>query len=128
MTYQSHCLWFFIKKELSDIAEDIKDVLHYSVYERDYENTWEWIDFRNAGSNDIQLNISREHNWKHGLYDCPVVVRFTNDSRAASLEEIEAIGYAIFKRFDIKVYVGQVHYVNSEDGEFKFVIEQEFGE
>ncbi|MCR8630116.1 hypothetical protein [Paenibacillus radicis (ex Xue et al. 2023)] len=100
--------WFYIEKELPEITEDLKISLYLPDYYSDYEDTWEWCE---AVSRDLNgssyFNISREHNWKHGKYECPVLLLLKNLP-----SNVEEQGELITKMLKVPVYYGHVTYEN----------------
>lgn len=62
--------WTFTKEEISDLQPKFEQNLKI-IFSRDYENVWEWIWNQNR-NDEIDFNISREHNWESGEYSKPL--------------------------------------------------------
>lgn|GEM_PF-4051491 len=58
---------------------------------------------------DQYVNISREHNWEHGVYECPVILKI-KDSKMG----INEIGIYLSNQLEVKVYYGEVQYNHGE--------------
>lgn len=99
--------WFFIEKELTEIVHDLNEILQLNDSDRDYEDTWEWFetDTRDLDQADQYVNIAREHNWKQGVYECPVLLLIRNSNL-----KINEIGLYILNRLGVAVYYGDVVY------------------
>ena len=76
-------LGFRLARELEDCAKDIMAVFGVTDFQRDYEDTWEWIEGESAER--LRVNISRPHNWKTGEYEVPVIVKVSG--RASRLTD-----------------------------------------
>lgn len=66
--------WCFIETELKDLEEIFKIVFQCDEVIWDYENVWEWIMPKNENGSQW-FNISRQHNWKTGEYDKPLMIK-----------------------------------------------------
>ncbi|WNR46878.1 hypothetical protein [Paenibacillus roseipurpureus] len=99
--------WFFIERELPEITEDLKHSLNLPDYYSDYEDTWEWCESvaRDQNGTDCYFDIAREHNWKHGKYECPVIFILKNFP-----SNIEELGNRIMQKLKVSVYYGHVTY------------------
>jgi hypothetical protein len=62
--------WTFTKEEISDLQPKFEQNLKI-IFSRDYENVWEWIWNQNR-NDEIDFNISREHDWESGEYSKPL--------------------------------------------------------
>ncbi|MDQ0112449.1 hypothetical protein [Paenibacillus harenae] len=111
-----NCFWFFIEREMTDFIKDLNFLSCLDESHRDYEDTWEWYEFGSIDqiSNDIYINISRKHNWKQGIYKCPVRLKYENSGM-----EINEIGLSISNQLGLKVYYGQVIYEGGNDYSYK---------
>ncbi|UNK16979.1 hypothetical protein MNQ98_21150 [Paenibacillus sp. N3/727] len=112
--------WFFIEKEMKDIIKELDTILTLNESHRDYEDTWEWYEYgaTDQESKDIYINISREHNWRHGMYDCPVILIFRNSGL-----EVDEIGHSIAEQLGVKVNYGEVMYGGDSDYKYKVILD-----
>jgi hypothetical protein len=122
MYYNKYNLWFFIKKELSDITAILQQSLDLPEYYRDYENTWEWCESNNR-SKGIYFDIAREHNWKHGIYTCPVILSVRKDGDEYSQCEIVNVAKVIAKELNVVVYYGEVTYLENSNYKYDIIME-----
>ncbi len=65
--------WLFSEKELSDLHPIFENMFPTLSLYSDCEDTWEWL-IGKTKTEDLFINISRKHNWKHGLYDEEVII------------------------------------------------------
>jgi hypothetical protein len=63
---------FLLSRELEECGGEIMPVFGISVYHRDYENEWEWLEGTNETG--LSVNVSRPHDWTQGIYHEPVRV------------------------------------------------------
>lgn len=110
--------WFFIEMKLVDLTNNLKNVLQFSNYYRDYENTWEWCESEDKEADDY-INIAREHNWKHGIYSCPVIFYIERKENEYSEDEIDAIGTKIAASLGVEVYYGNITYQNNSNYKYE---------
>lgn len=118
---QQNKFWFFCERELHDIARELQMALNLPRYERDYEDTWEWCESDSEEQDETgpYFNISREHNWEQGLYECPIILIIQNMNLP-----IGEIGSIISREFRVQVYYGQVSY--ERDGSYTYIVSKEW--
>jgi hypothetical protein len=116
-------LAFRLARELDDCGKDIMAVFGVSDFDRDYEDTWEWIQGENAER--LHVNISRPHNWKTGDYTVPVLVRVHGP--ASRLTDDLFSGYAsrLASVLRTEVWFGTVT-PGKNERHYDFEIEQRF--
>lgn len=110
--------WFFIEQELSEVVNTMKDIFHISGLYRDYEDTWEWLESEDKDA-EVYVNISREHNWKNGIYTCPVILVLRRKEEHFSLIEINELGIIIANMLGTVVFYGDISYLGNSKYEFK---------
>jgi hypothetical protein len=115
---------FRLARELDDCGKDIMAVFGVSDFDRDYEDTWEWVQ---GGSKDgLLVNISRPHNWKTGEHHIPVVVRVSGPASKLTEEFLSESGQGLANRLQTEVWIGNV-LVNPKNGShYDFEIERTF--
>lgn len=111
--------WTYINKELIELQPVFETQFQGLSLTRDYEDTWEWLEGRTV---DLiyELNISRQHNWEHGLYDKELIVDIIANSNASEDE----IGQILKNILLTPIYYGTKTY--SRGHEYKFEIEKEY--
>ena len=117
-------LGFRLSRELDECGKDIMAVFGVSDFYRDYEDTWEWLE--GNGSNGLQVNVSRPHNWKSGEYGIPVTVRVSAPIDRLSSEFLSAMGQRLADCLQTEVWIGNVMADSNSRSGYKFVIEQRF--
>jgi len=115
---------FLLQEELVECSRAVMQVFGVTDFDRDYENVWEWVEGKNESGFDV--NISRPHNWKQGLYDKPVVVRV--DLAAERLTEDLVVLWAtgLSKNLNVEVWRGYLKGNPKDSDDLDFVIEQRF--
>ncbi|HRI34127.1 MAG TPA: hypothetical protein PLD02_10250 [Saprospiraceae bacterium] len=71
--------WTFSREEISNLKPMFEQQLGIELV-RDYENIWEWI-WNLKNNDEIEFNISREHNWAKGDYDKPLRIIISSDKK-----------------------------------------------
>lgn len=71
--------WTFSREEISSLKPMLEHQLGIELV-RDYENLWEWI-WNLKNNDEIEFNISREHNWETGEYDKPLRIIISSDKK-----------------------------------------------
>ncbi len=116
--------WFFIEKELYEITIMLKDSLNLPQFYRDYENEWEWCESEEKNEG-IYFDITREHNWEHGIYNCPVILVIKKDGKViSSQDEIENIAINIVNCLKVDVFYGIVTFL--EDSKYSYDVKRKF--
>jgi hypothetical protein len=115
---------FYLNRDLEDCGKDIMAVFDISDFDRDYEDTWEWVEGK--GQNGLHVNISRPHNWKNGEYTLPVVVRVSGPLSKLTDEFLSRSAQALADRLRTKVWIGNVVRKSRNDSHYDFEIEKEF--
>src|SRR6184192_3448323 len=84
---------FRFAQELDVFGKDVMKIFGITVFHRDYEDTWEWVEGKS--DNGIKVNISRPHNWKTSDYEIPVIIRvsgpilkLTSEFRSSSAQRL----------------------------------------
>ena len=105
--YTHNCFWFYVEKELSDVIEDIKEILRLPECHRDYEDRWEWYELEDTVDSEqmISFNMSREHDWTQGLYECPVILRIEYPGY-----DIDEIGRRLLEVFQVSIQFGKLEF------------------
>lgn len=105
--YMENKYWFFIERELTEISLKLQKDLNLPEFYRDYEDTWEWCESngRDHFETNIYFNISREHNWKQGKYECPVLVILRDINK-----KNDELGQMISNSLGVTTFYGQVEY------------------
>jgi hypothetical protein len=111
--------WFYIEKELSDVVAKLQPILPFDESDRDYEDTWEWYETGAADTVDsgCYANLSREHDWEQGCYDCPVILIVRHPEM-----DIEAVGSWLAERLGVTVHYGEVHIDHRTGYQFRTIL------
>lgn len=107
---------------MSDLIKSLSELLDSKDLNRDYENVWEWIE---GSSSELKskINISREHDWKKGEYDKPLILTF--DYRGYNKNKtVEKIGRKLMFFFNREVKFGTIYSLSN--GEYDETIKQIF--
>ena len=115
---------FRLARELDDCGKDIMSVFGVSGFDRDYEDTWEWVE--GDGPDGLHVNVSRPHNWKGGEYDIPVVVRVSGSNDRLTKEFLSQSGQRLADRLQTEVWIGNVVTNDQSLRHYEFEIEQRF--
>lgn len=101
-------IWFYSTIELTDMLPIMAALFECDDFDRDYESVWEWVEGY-SNKYKAKINISREHNWTHGCYDTPIIVRVEFDIEGKDmLSIIEIIAKDLFKKLSATIYWGQI--------------------
>jgi hypothetical protein len=115
-------LGFKAAVELDNFRSMLVDVLAADC-DRDYEDTWEWIEGETPDG--IKINVSRPHNWKTGEYDRPAIIRLTGKRKLLTPERIAAIAQKLANRLTTSVWIGSASGVENPNT-YSFEIEKTF--
>ncbi|MCC6723932.1 MAG: hypothetical protein IT258_05440 [Saprospiraceae bacterium] len=98
--------WTYIEKEILDLVNVFSKALEVNDFDRDYEDTWEWITGSSHWLN-AKINIRRKHNWKTGEYHEPlsIWIDFENESEDAI---IDLLGILLSTELKAKVFFGDI--------------------
>ena len=77
--------WVFINKEILELKSEFEKEFSINLI-RDYENDWEWI--CNDLNKDIEINISRQHNWETGEFLKPLRIHITLKNSELQIEDL----------------------------------------
>ncbi|MGB0521661.1 MAG: hypothetical protein ACPGJS_01815 [Flammeovirgaceae bacterium] len=103
--------WIYSEKELADLQSGFEKIFEVDNLYHDYENVWEWIESIDKKAS-YYLNIRRPHNWEHGVYDKPIIIKVeTNDG--TDIDEIK-IALKIKSEFRCDVFAGEI-FADSDD-------------
>lgn len=115
-------VWCYLDNEISDLKPRFEKAFKSEELMRDYENDWEWI-YGFSELNNSQINISREHNMKHGLRNKPIRIRIetVNDLTEELYNQTVEI---LQKEFKTTVYRGKIEGRGIKINEY--IVEQEY--
>lgn len=109
--------WTYSEIEIDDLKKPLSELLNTTELIRDYENVWEWIQ-GNSPELKSKINISREHDWRKGKFDKPLILTF--DYRGFNKNKIiEKIGHILAEYFDRDINFGTIHILSNDEYEQK---------
>jgi hypothetical protein len=109
--------WTYSNIELDDLIKPISELLNTTELIRDYENVWEWIQGESTELKS-KINISREHNWKKGKFDKPLILTFEYRGLRKN-KIIKKIGQTLVNFFERDINFGTIHILKNDEYEQK---------
>ena len=99
-------------------------VFGISNFDRDYEDTWEWIEGRNEER--VHVNVSRPHNWKTGDYEVPIVINVLFPAAIITEDLFLEKAQCLANKLKTNVWIGSVVRKDPNDAKYDFMIDREF--
>lgn len=110
-----------VAMELRDIRTQLCSIFECDTLERDYEDTWEWLEGYGKICHCL-INVRREHNWKTGEYDKPLTISLVS-TNFISFNTFNDFGKKLAAIFKTEV---QFRQIEQHPAELKFVNETQF--
>jgi hypothetical protein len=114
---------FLLSRELEECGGEIMPVFGISVYHRDYENEWEWLEGTNETG--LSVNVSRPHDWTQGIYDEPVSVSVSQEAGMMDAALATKWGGQLAESLGVEVRIGR-RVAMPGDGRYRFQIDHRF--
>ena len=74
---------------------------------RDYENTWEWLEGHSARYKG-HIDFAREHDWSQGCYDKPIILKAKFNNEINVFATFKEIAKELSQALHIAIYYGEL--------------------